>query len=361
MPTRREFLIGAALLTTVAGCSAPKPKETLSQAEMDKAAGITPLKAPTQLSPEVNPEQQWKQLSPADRLQRLEMRQPPQFTGFTIVPELSLAAAQLRLQVTHNIRTIDEMVQAVNVLPHDAFAKAFTEHEQSAPLPNHITIEFLDPSLKAIYLNRDGIRTYAAKELSQATKDSLARYGRDPELVLLKEIIIHAQSHMNQTKEELGFDTPIELQLPESDVKIPVLSMNGLLFHMHDPNGRFISVSGISETLTQFVTRFICNKAGAYISFPPYSHGENLIDPLLKLGKISEEDVLKIYHQQSSQTELLNRIGSIPRGQNALEKNASPRDMGIKVLSIIGLTVSGVIPVPAASPWIERMYGTKIY
>jgi hypothetical protein len=332
-------------------------------------AGVTPFLAAcrevarsAQPTPELSPEQQWRQASPSDRLQRLEMKRFPQFNGFSLVPELSLAAAQLRTQVTHNTRTIDEMVQAVNVLPHDAFAKVFTEHGQPAPLPNHITIEFVDPSLKVIYLDRDGIRTYASRELSQATKDSLARYSRDPELVLLKEVIIHAQSHMNQSQEQLTLDNPVEVQLPNTDQKIKVLKMDGLFIHMQDPNGEFRSLSGISETLTQIATRVLCGKAGAYISFAPYKYGEDLIDPLLKLGMVNEEDLLKVYHQQSPQSDLLDKLGSIPRGQNALEgRSTSQRDMGIKVLTIIGLTVNGVIPPQMAPSWIERMYGTKIY
>lgn len=348
---RREFLLlcAATAAEFATACTPP---------------GINTSAKPKERKP-IDPIEAWRTIPPGDRLRRLEKKQFPQISGFPVIPEVSLAAAQLRCQITTCNRSIDDMQQAVKVLSPDDFSKAYERVHgyklEQDPIKGELVIEFVEGKpLHTINLNTDAIRL-AVSKISPQNRAAYQGNRIDPEISLIKQTIIHAQSHMNQTQEKLSLAQPLKVQLPYSPEYITVLGMDGLFLNALDPNNNPIVISGISETLTEVTTDFICAKAGAYALLDPGGYGVDLINPLFNLAGIRTEDALAVYHGRRKQTELINWLGSIQKGPKASEKNISAQEIGGKVLTIIGLTVNLVISVPTARIWLEQMYGRRLY
>lgn len=344
---RREFLIlcSAAIAAACDKPALPTPTRAIAEAPAD-------------------PRESWRAISPGDRLRGLETRQFPKFNGFSLIPEISLATAQLRCQITTCNRGVAEMEQAVKVLSAVDFSKAYERVHGIKPEQHPkggVVLEFAEGEpLHTIYLNTDAIKLMVSL-MSPQTLATYRQNNTDPEIAFIKQAIIYAQSHLNQTQEKLLLNQPVKVQLPYSSQFATVSGMDALSLKVLDPYNNSVMVPGIRETLTEIATEFICSKAGTYTLLPPARYGVDLIKPLFNLAGINTEDALAVFHGRKKQTELMTWLGSIQKGPNALERNTLPQEMGLKVLAIIGLTVDSVIPRQVAPGWIEEMYGRRIY
>lgn len=347
---RREFLLFCAAVTAefVTACTAPA---TNTSAERKERKPVDPVES-------------WRAIPPGERLRSLETRQFPKFNGISLIPEISLAAAQLRCQITTCNRGVAEMEQAVKVLSAVDFLKAYERVHGIKPEKDTrggIVLEFTEGKpLHTINLNTDAIKLMVS-QMSPQARAAYRKNNIDPEIAFIKQAIIYAQSHLNQTQEKLPLNQPVKVQLPYSSQFATVSGMDALSLNVLDPYNNSVMVPGIRVTLTEIATEFICSKAGTYTLLPPARYGVDLIKPLFNLAGIKTEEVLAVFHGRKEQTELATLLGSIQKGPNALERNTLPQEMGLKVLAIIGLTVDSVIPMQVVPGWIEEMYGRRIY
>ncbi len=336
-------------------------------AEFATACSSSPQRNPVRPTEKIplNPLEAWRTMAPGDRLKLLEKKQFPKFTGFSLIPEISLAASELRCQITTCNMDVDKMQQGVKILSADDFSRVYekvhgTKPEQGST--SKFILEFVEGNPPdVINLSSDAIKFVASSVLSPEVRNAYQRNGIDPEISLTKQVIIHGQSHMNQTQTEFTLDQPVKVQLPYSSQQLTLIGMDGLLLKALDPNNNVVPVSGAGEALTEVATGFICSKAGAFASIPPYQYGLDLLEPLFKLAGINIETLLNVYHGKRTQGELMTWLGSVQKGQNAMEKNTPPQAVGAKVLTIVGLTVNLSIPMQTTQTWLEQMYGRRLY
>ncbi|MBI2036459.1 hypothetical protein HYT17_02425, partial [Candidatus Microgenomates bacterium] len=174
----------------------------------------------------------------------------------------------------------------------------------------------------------------------------------NPRQAILETVLIHAFSHVVETKQEYKF-APFSLRVGR--IGVPEIgTLKGFKFIARQENGLpFLLLS--NEATTELVARTIGRKNGPYINFiENYVNGANLIQAVNKLAGISPQDFLQYTTGIRSQQELFQKWGALKNPNNPDEKGA------VMALAAIGLHIHEATNYEDTKQLVEGSLGVKL-
>lgn len=387
--SRRVFLgIGGLSAEAVAACSSssvdrrvPTP---LSKTKPDAIKASIPTVLPTATvmrreistpamiaSPAVRPDrvisvsqEDWKKLPAVTKIQLLETRTYP--SGLDSRQELVKAVAQVYCAQVRCKRTPDEVVEGVSFLNSESYLEEVIKESEKL-LERMLTdqekkdaeetagLETTARDKKNIYINIDRIGKMIATARQQAPEEVAKLQDKDLETIVIKSILFHAISHLNESAEIFNFD-PIPLDLLGME-DITFNQLNGLGFIGVGKDGKPRYLFAAKEAFTERSAFIASKRAGYYFSFnPQYKESQKLVELLNERAKVSDTDFLAYYSGEKSMKELLQRWGAIAKTDSPHEQERR----GLTILMNIAFRGNNMVTQKVAIERIEKIIGQKL-
>lgn len=276
----------------------------------------------------------WLTLDPKERINRLELKQYPNFTDFSSETELINACAQFycrALRCSPSALTTKVLfVDTPRILEEIEFDNQRKLTEEEREEHGSKTTEMVSDSRGLILINKDNLQREANKFLEQ-NRNNKEIEGRDAYTIFLKSVLFHAFSHANVSKEEITFnDITVLGQTPTIYNRLG----SGFVFLGKSADGSQLFQNGGDEALTDYLGTVIGQETGTYVAGSAYKSGVRLVEMLNLRANIPIVEFIDYYTGRRPKKELFRRWGAIKNPTQPDEQAA------LAVLLTIGLRVN---------------------
>lgn len=281
-----------------------------------------------------SPQPSWADLTPLQKIQRLEFKQLPDIPNFDPTQELIGATTQFYCQEVPCNMSAQELKSRTLFVSVERFLEEYKadlitpladeEVEQFAAEAQ----EFVSRKDNIIYMKEEKIQSEV--ERITATQPEVIKMlaGRDIRVVLMKTILFHASSHANTTTEEVEIE-PIEI-VPITG-RPTVRKIHGFDFEGTYPDGQHFVYTGTNEALTEYTGELVGARTGSFLMGERSTQGAELLKMVNNRAQIEPGVLKEIYVGRRSTEELLGAWGTI---KNPLQPN---RQAAVNALLTVGI------------------------
>ncbi|MCL5073084.1 MAG: hypothetical protein M1308_19675 [Actinobacteria bacterium] len=298
-------------------------------------------------------EQAWRQLSPLERINRLEEGRLPDFRSFNLTKELVVATAQFYHQETNSPITPDEMVQNVSIKHPEQIASELENSLQiqlgPAQKKSLSLMRVIESEGKKVFINSDILALDIQTYIDNGGAVLLQLKGKDITTVYTKGMLFAAFSAINASKEKLLIKNPPVVIAVGNDL-IEINSLNEFALFGHDTNtGENFVGDGARIAFDSYISLNIGTKSGSYTGRDTNVLAAGLVRHLNQKIKMDDEEFLDYYFGRKNAENFLIRIAS------AKDPISPDIKTSLQVLAVIGLCFDGKISSEDAKNRIDTL------
>lgn len=317
--------------------------------ERFQAPGIPEAIATSIITPEI----EWSSLPALEKINRLEFKQYPLIPDFNPRNELISSVAQFYCEQTVCQKKADDMARNVFFVdPNELIPQLEKENDRK-----YTEDEKENERKTRLEITRENGNAYVNSELFNNIVETVKTNnpellkqlkGRDLETFLLKSLLFHTYSHVNESHKTNEFE-PFSLSLSYEPGLISFGKLVGFKFYGQKKDGTPAYLIGASEAATELAAIIIGTKTSGYISINrDYEGGADFIQTLNRKAGVSNAEFLEYYHGNKPINDLLRRWSS--KGN---EKDS------VMALATIALRVDGLASQKDAEAAINRFLEGK--
>lgn len=304
-----------------------------------------------------DPRDEWLKLSPAERIDRLELTHHPNFKNFDPTQELVQATAQYYCQRIQCRVPTTQLVQSVAFVDGNRIA-AEVEKDNGRPLDEasrrfaiESVLETAPKYSNQLFLNRQNIQR-ESQVIRQQPALMQALGKRNVEVAFTKSVLFHAYAHANQSKESLQI-TPVNINAGDPGRPTTVTNIHGFEFRGTSAEGKPKFINGASEAMTDYVAAYATEGAGIYISTEKYTNGVRLVELINRRLGLTPQQFIEYYTGRRTTKDLWRAWGSIKNPQMPDETAA----MLAMLVIALRVTNPGTFTQPQAEIRIRQYLG----
>lgn len=298
--------------------------------------------------------EEWVNLPATERINRMETYYYPQFSEFNLREEMVTAVAQFYCETVDCNKTAEQLSNGIHFTTSEQLVEEMEKESNSKFSDTEREVE-KKTRLEIVIGNQRGLINTALFEDMVGNIDNYEvssigenLAGKNLEAVLLKSLLFHTYTHMNDTEEELSFEA-FSLKMPNETGPINFDKAEGFMFTGLNNNGEKRVLRGGEEAITDFIASRVGLKTGSYMFLhPDYRDGSELVAYANMLTGVSDEQFIDYAFGKSPLLSFFEKWGSIK------DPNKSDPKNGIMALATISLAVSGIADEEYAKGAIDR-------